>query len=68
MRYDQPNQVTGSKTFHDLEADVLQLDRKIKVQDVDIIDFATKAVLKNRDHLIVGKPVIQSASFEEGLR
>lgn len=68
MRYDKPNQITGLKSFYNLETDVLQVSRRIKVQDVDIIDFATKAILKNGTYRLVGKPIIQSANFEDGFR
>lgn len=68
MRYDKPNKATGSKSFQNLDVDVLKLDKNINVQDVDIIDFTTKAVLKDGNFKIEGKSVIERASFDNGLR
>lgn len=68
MRYDKPNKITGIKTFRNLEVDVLSFEKNIKIQDVDIMDFVTNAVLKNGNFRITGDLAISSATFENGLR
>lgn len=68
MRYDKPNKVIGTKIFHDIEANILRIDRNIDVQDVDILQLTNKAILTSGRFRVVGKPVITSAIFQEGLR
>lgn len=68
MRYDKPNKVIGEKTFHDLEAEFLELSTNLKVQDVDILEFINQAVLKSGSYRILGKKSLESARFEDGLR
>lgn len=68
MRFDKPNKITGQKTFVNLDVDVLKLQKHINIQGVDILNFTTKAILKHGNYKFGGKPILESASFENGLR
>ncbi|KAL1509270.1 hypothetical protein ABEB36_004033 [Hypothenemus hampei] len=67
MRYDQENIVTGKKTFENLHVDVLNLRHDIKIQNVEILNFLDNVVLRKGSYNIIGKKILNNATFKKGL-
>lgn len=69
MRYDKNNVVTGQKTIENVRTDVLQVDKNINVQDVDILGWLENAVLNDGTFDIQGKKRFNgTVTFAKGIR
>lgn len=68
MRYDKTNMVTGRKYFQNLNVGNLKLDKQIKIQDVDILNWINNSVMTNTDYRITGEKTLNNAVFRGNVR
>lgn len=67
MRYDKMNIVTGKKHFENLNVTYLKLDKNIKIQNVDVLNWFKNSVLTTTSFNITGHKIFQNAIFLKGL-
>ncbi|RZC40837.1 uncharacterized protein BDFB_005868, partial [Asbolus verrucosus] len=68
MRYDKINMVTGAKFFENLNVDYLKLEKNIKIQDVNVLDWLKNSVLKDTTFNITGTKSFKNARFANGFQ
>ncbi|XP_015834885.2 uncharacterized protein clos isoform X1 [Tribolium castaneum] len=68
MRYDKDNMVTGVKIFENLDVDYLKLEKNIKIQDVDVLDWFKNSVLKTTSFNITADKIFKNAKFVNGFQ
>ncbi|XP_044255131.1 uncharacterized protein LOC123005441 [Tribolium madens] len=68
MRYDKDNMVTGTKIFENLNVDYLKLEKNIKIQDVDVLEWFKNSVLKTTSFNITADKSFTNANFANGFQ
>jgi hypothetical protein len=68
MRYDTVNMVTGAKHFENLSIKSLKLDKNVKIQNVDVLEWFKNSVLTTTGSNITGSKSFKSATFRNGLQ
>lgn len=69
MHYDKNNLVTGQKIIENVQTSVLQIDKNINVQDIDILGWLQNAVLNDGNFSIQGRKRFNGTiTFEKGIR
>ncbi|XP_056638010.1 uncharacterized protein LOC130446041 isoform X2 [Diorhabda sublineata] len=70
MRYDRPNLITGTKTFENLNVDVLRPEGEAaltaKIQGVDVLHYLQNAVLNKGSFKIGGNKKFKNIEVREG--